>query len=233
MLVKDIMRPGAVSVTPDMVFSDVVAVMLREHISVVPVVDRGAIVGLVREADIMHRREIGTQRDPAARPWWLRLITGEQCPASYVESHAVKVADIMMTRVVSVAEDTTIPEVVDLLDARSLRRVPVVKAGQLVGSIGRSDLVRALAEATNPPEREQPMDDDAIHRALRAELESQPWWYPTQSRFTVTDGVVHFRGLVESADEVHAARVAAERLPGVNGIVDHRLDASSWGWLSR
>ena len=77
------------------------------------------------------------------------------------------------------------------------------------------------------------MDDDRIHRALRAELESQPWWYPTQSSFTVVDGVVHFRGLVASADASTAARVAAERLPGVQGVVDHRVDASSWGWLGR
>lgn len=160
-------------------------------------------------------------------------MTGEQCPATYVESHAVKVADIMITQVASVSEDTTIPKLVDLLDACNLRRVPVVRAGTLVGSIGRADLVRALAAAANPQGAEPPMDDESIHRALRAELESQPWWRPSQSRFTVTAGVVHFRGLVESADEVTAARVAAERLPGVQGIVDHRADASAWGWLSR
>lgn len=181
----------------------------------------------------MHRHEIGTQRDPASRPWWLRLMTGEQCPATYVESHAVKVADIMISPVASVSEDTSIPEVVNLLDRHNLRRLPVVRAGVLVGSIGRADLVRALAAAASAPDAEPPLDDESIHRALRAELESQPWWHPTQSRFTVSSGVVHFRGLVECADEVTAARVAAERLPGVRDIVDHRADASAWGWLSR
>lgn len=233
MLVKDIMNTQVVSVSPDTCVSEVVAVMLREHLSVVPVIEHGALVGLVREADLMHRHEIGTQRDPASRPWWLRLMTGEQCPATYVESHAVKVADIMITRVASASEDTSIPEVVDLLDACNLRRIPVVRAGTLVGSIGRADLVRALAAAASPQGAEPPMEDEAIHRALRAELESQPWWRPTQSHFTVIAGVVHFRGLVESADEVAASRVAAQRLPGVQGIVDHRLDTSGWGWLSR
>lgn len=233
MRVKDIMKQQVVSVTPGTAVSEVVAIMLREHISVVPVTEHGKLVGLVREVDLMHRHEIGTQRDPASRPWWLRLVTGEQCPATYVESHAVKVADIMITQTASVSEDTGIPEVIALLDARNLRRVPVVRAGTLVGSIGRADLVRALAAATSPQDAEPPMDDDAIHRALRAELESQPWWHPAQSRFTVTAGVVHFRGLVESADEKSAARVAAERLPGVQGTVDHRTDTSAWGWRSR
>lgn len=233
MLVKDIMRTRVVSVSPGTELSEVVAMMLRENLSVIPVTDQGALVGLVREADLMHRHEIGTQRDPASRPWWLRLVAGEQCPATYVESRAVKVADIMNTQVPSVSEDTSIPEVVDLLDARNLRRVPVVRAGTVVGSIGRSDLVLALATAASAPDPEPPMDDEAIHRALRAELESQPWWNPTQSHFTVIDGVVHFRGLVESEDEVKAARVAAQRLSGVQGIVDHRLDTSAWGWLSK
>ncbi len=233
MLVRDIMRTRVVSVSPDTGLSEVVAMMLREHLSVIPVTEHGALVGLVRETDLMHRHEIGTQRDPASRPWWLRLVAGEQSPSTYVESRAVKVADIMNTQAPSVSEDTSIPEVVDLLDARNLRRVPVVRAGTVVGSIGRADLVLALAAAASPPEAEPAMDDEAIHRALRAELESQPWWNPTQSHFTVIDGVVHFRGLVESEDEVKAARVAAQRLSGVQGIVDHRLDTSAWGWLSK
>lgn len=233
MLVRDIMSARVVSVSPDTRVSEVVAVMLREHLSVVPVTEHGTLVGLVREANLMHRHELGTGRDPASRPWWLRLMTGEQCPATYVESHAFKVADIMETQVASVSEDSPLSEVVDLLDARNLRRVPVVSAGTLVGSVGRADLVRALAAAASPQSAQLPMDDEAIHRALRAELESQPWWYPTQSRFTVIAGVVHFRGLVESADEVTAARVAAEGLPGVQGIVDHRVDTSVWGWLLR
>lgn len=232
MLARDIMRSRVVSVSPDTGVAEVADLMLREHLSSVPVLDEGVLVGVVNETDLMHRHEIGTERDPASRPWWRRLFAGERCPAAYVESHAVKVADIMSARVVSVSDDTPIAEVVDLLDARGIRRVPVVKADKLVGTIGRPDLVRVLAASARHPDAEPPMDDELIHRALRSELESQPWWHPTQSRFTVHAGVVHLHGLVESAQEARAARVAAENLPGVSDVVDHRLDAcgTRWDW---
>jgi CBS domain-containing protein len=232
MLVRDIMRTRVVSVSPDTGVSELAELMLREHVSTVPVVDDGVLVGIVNEDELMHRHEIGTERDPASRPWWLRLFAGERCPATYVESHAAKVVDIMDTRVVSVSDDAPIARVVDLLDTRGIRRVPVVRADKLVGTIGRPDLVRALVASARNPDAEPPMDDELIHRALRSELESQPWWHPTQSRFTVQAGVVHFHGLVESAEEARAARVAAENLPGVGDVVDHRLDASGmrWGW---
>lgn len=232
MLARDIMRTRIVSVAPDTGVPEVAALMLREHLATVPVLQDGLLVGIVNEADLMHRHEIGTERDPTSRPWWRRLFAGEQCPATYVESHAGRVADIMCTRVVSVSDDTPVAQVVDLLDARGIRRVPVVRADRLVGTVGRPDLVRALAASARSPDAEPPMDDELMHRALRSELESQPWWHPAQSRFTVQAGVVHFHGRVDSAAAANAARVAAENLPGVGAVVEHRLAVSGtrWGW---
>lgn len=68
MLVRDIMSAQVVSVSPDTCVSEVVALMLREHLSVVPVTEHGTLVGLVREVDLMHRHEIGTQRDLRRAP---------------------------------------------------------------------------------------------------------------------------------------------------------------------
>jgi osmotically-inducible protein OsmY len=38
----------------------------------------------------------------------------------------------------------------------------------------------------------------------------------------VTGGIVHYWGVIDSDDERAAARVAAENVPGVRGIEDHR-----------
>lgn len=40
---------------------------------------------------------------------------------------------------------------------------------------------------------------------------------------TVEQGVVTFAGVIESESEHLAARVAAETVPGVHGVVDERL----------
>ena len=230
MQVKEIMTKTIVSVAPGASVPEVAALLLRERISAVPVLEDGTLVGVISEADLMHRHEIGTERDPAARPWWVRLFAGEQSPASYVESHAVKVRDIMTTAVVSVSEDMPVAEVASVFESRNIRRVPVVSAGKVIGMVSRADLVRALATYARSPDPKRQASDAAIHSALLAELESQPWWHPIQSHLSVNDGIVHFYGLMESADEGDASRVAAENVPGVQGIEDHRVNAAGSQW---
>jgi CBS domain-containing protein len=49
--------------------------------------------------------------------------------------------DIMSTRVVSISEDTPIDEAAALLAGQRIRRLPVLRAGRLVGLISRSDVL--------------------------------------------------------------------------------------------
>jgi hypothetical protein len=57
---------------------------------------------------------------------------------------------------------------------------------------------------------------------LLTELARQHWWRPEWSAVTVIDGVVQFRGLIDTRDEIRAARVAAENVPGVRRVEDFR-----------
>jgi len=41
-------------------------------------------VGMVSEADLLHRDELGTQRDPATLPWWRRILAGDDAAEAYV-----------------------------------------------------------------------------------------------------------------------------------------------------
>jgi CBS domain-containing protein len=61
MRASDIMTTGLITVGPDTPARDVVMMLLSNRISAVPVVDEhGAIVGMVSEADLIRRVEIGT-----------------------------------------------------------------------------------------------------------------------------------------------------------------------------
>jgi osmotically-inducible protein OsmY len=46
----------------------------------------------------------------------------------------------------------------------------------------------------------------------------------------VTDGVVHYFGTVDSEQQRRAARVAAENVPGVRGVSDHRIAIAALAW---
>ncbi|HZV94143.1 MAG TPA: CBS domain-containing protein [Caldimonas sp.] len=211
-------------VTPEAPVLDVAELLVARRVSAVPVLDNGELVGIVSEVDLLHRQELGTAWDPFDRPWWVRLFKGEQWPASYVKSHAATVADVMSPPVITVLEEASMVELAKVLERHSIRWVPVLRGRTLVGIVSRSDLIRALVAKGRMARGPGCTNDDAIHTAVLGELEVQPWWRPGQSQVTVSDGVVHFSGLVDSHDEARAARVAAENIPGVKGVQDHRLD---------
>jgi hypothetical protein len=105
---KDIMTTPVVTVEPDTTVREIAALLLERHISGVPVVEAGRFVGLVSEGDLLHRHELGTDRNGAARSWWLSLMGEHSAAAEYVKSHARRARDIMTRNVISVAEDTPI-----------------------------------------------------------------------------------------------------------------------------
>jgi len=233
MQVSDLMNRTPVSVSPATLTSDLLDLLLRHRLSDVPVLESGRLTGTVGERDLLHRHELGTGRDAAERPWWVRLFAGEVSSTGYVESRAACVADIMRRERICIDEDAPLAEAVRLFERHATAALPVLRGDILVGSIARHDFVRALAERAARTPLGRAVTDAAIRHALLAELESQPWWHPTQSQLSVLDGVVHFYGLMECDADADAARVAAQNIVGVQRVVDHRLDAagSGWGWF--
>jgi CBS domain-containing protein len=223
MKAKDIMTSPVITVAPDTPVREIAALLFERRISGVPVLEDGRLVGLVSEADLLHRHEIGTD-SVQPRSWWLRLFSADCTPAEYIKSHATQARDIMAREVVSVAQDTPVAEIATLLETRGIKRVPVLRGAQLVGIVSRANLIQALAVMRQSAIRAIPPSDHAIRGRLLGELERQPWWRRVGSNVVVTEGVVHYWGMVGSGDERNAARVAAENVPGVRGVEDHRFE---------
>jgi CBS domain-containing protein len=51
----------------------------------------------------------------------------------------------MVTPVLIVAPDTSVPELADVLASHHIKRLPVVENGKLIGIVSRADVVRAIA----------------------------------------------------------------------------------------
>ena len=49
---------------------------------------------------------------------------------------------------VTITEDTSLDEVVHLMEARRIKRLPVVRNGKVVGIVSRANLLHALATAS-------------------------------------------------------------------------------------
>lgn len=225
MKAENVMTTPVVTVAPSAPVKEVAALLLARHISGVPVVANGEVVGMVSEGDLLRRYEIGTDR--IKKSWWTRLRDGDRSTADYVRSHARCAADIMSRPVVSVVETTPIADIVTLFESRRIRRVPVLRQRQLVGVVSRADLVLALARTARRSVAQKAAGDKTIREQLLDELSGQPWWQRYSSTVTVSQGVVHYWGLLDSEDERKAARVAAENVPGVRRVVDHRQHYNS------
>jgi CBS domain-containing protein len=219
---EDIMTSPVITVGPETLVREIAALLFERRISAVPVVEKGRLVGLVSEGDLLHRHEIGTDRVARAGSWWLKLFGADRSLEDYVKSHARKARDVMTREVVSVAADTPVAEIADLLESRGFKRVPVLRDGSLIGIVSRANLIQALAVKKRSRKPARRSDDNTIREQLLAELQRHPWWR-NSSNLIVTDGAVHYWGIIDSEDERQAARVAAENVPGVRQVEDHRF----------
>ena len=105
----DIMTGRVVSISPDAGVLEAIELMMKNHISGLPVIDSsGALVGMVTEGDFLRRAETGTTRK---RPRWLEFLVGpNRLAEEYVESHARKVGEVMTREPITITEDTPLAD---------------------------------------------------------------------------------------------------------------------------
>jgi CBS domain-containing protein len=218
MKARDVMVAPVITASPNASIKSVADTFLRYQISAVPVVDdKGKLVGIISEGDLLHRAEAGTEK---RRPWWLRAFVGSEVLADeYVKAHARKVSDAMTKEVITASPETPLDEIAALLEKRSIKRVPIVENDQLVGMVSRANLVQAMASAGKA--LEIPLSDSTIRDRLLAHLKAQDWTHPGLLNITVNGGVVDLWGSVSSTNERKAVRVAAEATPGVRAVNDN------------
>jgi CBS domain-containing protein len=219
MKVADVMTRQVITIERDAPVQRAIRLLLQNRISGLPVVDAtGRLEGIVTEGDFLHRAETGTQR---RRPRWVEFLIGPGKLASeYVQTHSRFVADVMTTDAYTVTEDTSLEEVVRLMEKYHVKRFPVVKGDKVVGIISRANLLRALASvASELPATSS--DDAAIREAFFQELSRQPWAPRTSINPVVRNGVVELWGNIFDEREREALRVMAQNLSGVKGVQDH------------
>ncbi len=216
MKTSEIMSREVVSIGPDAPIREAIRLMLEHRISGVPVVDgAGKLVGIMTEGDLLRRFETGTER--RLRPWLEFFLGPRRLAEDYVKTHGRRVGEIMSRAVVSIGPDTPVGELVELMESRRIKRLPVVDGEVLVGIVSRADLMRAVARVLDRAET-LPSDDDAIRERVLAELQKAGRWAPRSSiTVTVKEGVVELHGAIFEDKERAALRVAAENVPGVRG----------------
>jgi len=217
MKARDVMTSHAISVGPDLPVQAVANTLVKNGISAVPVVGNdGKLLGIISEGDLIRRVETGTER---RRSWWLEMISsGRSLAAEFAKTHGLKAEDIMTTFVITADQDMPLHEIAELMERHGVKRVPIVENEQVIGIVSRANLVQALASGTQDATTED--TDEALREAVIAQLSGQPWGQGMVN-VIVHNGAVDLWGVVDSAEEKKAVRVAAERIPGVRSVNDN------------
>ena len=205
-----------VTVHPDTDVADAVKLLSEHDVSALPVVDEpGNLIGILSEADLIRRVEIGTGR---RRPWWQEGVTGASTLAEeFAKSHGKKVREIMTSGAFSVSEDTPLSEIATLFERKRIKRVPVV-------IVSRSNLIQALASVVGRMDQHDETDRQ-IRVELLSRLKDQPGTGFGDRNITVGNRVVHLWGLVGSEVERKALLALAEGIPGVSRVSDEMIPA--------
>jgi len=229
MKAADVMVSNVITVGVNTSIGEVAAILLNNHISAAPVVDeKGDLVGIVSEGDLIRRPEIGTAK---RHSWWLDLITNKWASATeYIKSHSRKVADVMTRDVITAKPDTPLGDIAAMLERNRIKRVPIVEGGKLVGLVSRANILQALASATKKLPSLTTANDSELRKKVQSRLAAEPW-RPTMLTVTVQDGTVDLWGLVHSTEEKKAAQLATETTPGVRAVVNNIIvQRVGYGW---
>ncbi|MGI5922231.1 MAG: CBS domain-containing protein [Syntrophomonadaceae bacterium] len=149
MVAKDIMTKDVITAGPEEQVEKVTKLMLENKISGIPVVDNERhVLGMVTEKDLM------VKAGEVKVPFYLTLfdsIIFLENPIRFSNDlkkyAAVKVKDVMTTRVVVIEEDKPVNEIVKIMQQKKINRIPVVRHDKLVGIITRNDILKSLVKS--------------------------------------------------------------------------------------
>jgi CBS domain-containing protein len=151
---RDIMQPKPRCVSPQTTLPELQRTLLSARVSGFPVVDDGRLVGVVSRSDVVRQLSV-EQSVGEMLSDYQREAGGENGDEAFLDRVAqhvgrrlekLRVADVMVTSVLSVPPDAPLAGVARTLVDNRIHRLPVVEDGRLVGLVSTMDVVRLVAE---------------------------------------------------------------------------------------
>lgn len=144
--VKDIMTTDLITVSPETEISHAAKLLLEKRINGVPVVDRaGKLVGLLCQSDLIaQQKKLPLPSIFTILDGFIPLTSGKHIEREVQKISATTVAHAMTPKPVTVEPATSIEEVATIMVERHFHTLPVVDGGELVGIVGKKDVLRTV-----------------------------------------------------------------------------------------
>ena len=153
--VRDLMKTSVRSVTPEMSLVELEGLLLRERIGGAPVVEGGAVVGIVSRSDIVKHLQVEQSQAEVASAFYLEPFDAEDADARDSERVAGAVAsrrrsatvgDVMSRDLIRVGPDESVERAARLMLERRVHRLLVMEGDALVGLVSVLDMVQLVAD---------------------------------------------------------------------------------------
>lgn len=209
--VEDVMTENVVSVGEQTTYKEIVETLARHKISAVPVVnDGGRVIGVVSEADLLHKVEF-----QGAEPL-THLLERKQRRQAREKATGDVAAELMTRPAVTIGRHDAFSAVARIMDQERIKRLPVVdEQGSLVGIVSRTDLLRMYLRV-----------DTALADEIRDEVLLRTLWIdPATIAVEVDRGVVTLTGKADRRSTMEIIVRLCEAVPGVVDVVNHIVPA--------
>jgi CBS domain-containing protein len=151
----DLMTRRLITLTPEMTLNEMDTVLVRSGVSGAPVVERGQLVGVASQADVVRTLWEGQHEASKLAPYYSSPYPIPITALEFIAKDARQIGDQLiehrvrdiMTKDPLVAHpEDPIEEIAQRLIDDQIHRLPVTEAetGELVGIISSLDLVRAI-----------------------------------------------------------------------------------------
>ena len=154
LMAEDLMATSLLTLRPDQTMLEAIQLLLRHSVSGAPVTDEdGALLGILSEVDC------------------LRMLASDEFFLEHEEECAL-VSDCMTCGGRTIPPDLGIYAISHYFLTSSIRRLPVVREGKLIGQVSRRDALRGMEETSRKrlvrqryPDYIQPSESSGPRRA--------------------------------------------------------------------
>ena len=149
--VRDIMTTELITVSPETEILQVAEILLGNHINGVPVVNEaGKLVGILCQSDLIaQQKRLPIPSFFTFMDGWIETSSAKRIEKEIQKIAAITVAQAMTQDPVFVEPDMGIEVVAGLMVDSGLHTIPVLDDGQLVGIVGKEDILNTLVTKNN------------------------------------------------------------------------------------
>lgn len=146
LVAREIMTTKIITVTPDTAVSELAQILATANIGGAPVVDEeGRLLGVVTESDLIDQtKKVHIPTVVAILDSLIFLERPDKMEKDIRKIAGTVVGDIYSKNPVTVREETPLDEIATIMAKKHVHTLPVMRDEQLVGVIGKGDIIRTL-----------------------------------------------------------------------------------------